>query len=200
MAKTVTFDVIARSTSTGFDKTNRDIDAQRTALGKLAPAVKRVQDAQGAAYLAQLRLNELRAKGTASASQMAAAEESVARTQRNLSAAQQQLKDAQDKLNDSSDKSNKSLKLLSTTAVALGPALIPIAAGAAAAATGLAALGVTGVLAFKGIQKEMADGTSTGKQYTAGVNTLKGDLDTLERTAAGGVLTGFQSGVKDVHR
>lgn len=77
----------------------------------------------------------------------------------------------------------------------LAPALIPVA-GAAAAGTGaLALLGVTGVLAVKGIEAEMKSGTAVGVEYTAGLAVLKSGLSELEDTAAKGVLTGFEKSV-----
>lgn len=99
------------------------------------------------------------------------------------------------------DKANKSARHVSTLAASLAavaPAAVPIAAGAAAAGASLAALGVTGLLAIGGIKKEMAAGTPVGKQYGATLGVLKGNLAALEQTAAGGVLTGFQSSVRSL--
>jgi len=77
----------------------------------------------------------------------------------------------------------------------LGPALVPIAAGAAGLAVGFGAMGAAGVLAIVGIVQEMKAGTPLGLQYTAMLSTLKGDLTTLGHTAASGVLGPFQKEV-----
>ena len=89
----------------------------------------------------------------------------------------------------------KSTSGLLLTAAALAPAIIPIAAAAAGAGAAFVALGAVGLLAFQGIKKEMAAATPIGKQYAASLGVLKGNLAQLEHTAAGGVLTGFQSAV-----
>jgi hypothetical protein len=102
------------------------------------------------------------------------------------------------RLSEDAKKSNKNLGLLSTTIVGLGPALVPIGAAAVAAGAGLAGLGATGILAFKGIKREMAAGTLTGQAYTAQVSELQNNLHTLEATAARGVLVGFQKSVADI--
>ncbi len=84
---------------------------------------------------------------------------------------------------------------LLTAAVALGPALIPIGAEAAAAAGALGLMGVAGALAFKGIQQSMKQGGEQGSQFSALVKTLKGDLTTLEATAAKNILNPFAQSV-----
>jgi len=76
--------------------------------------------------------------------------------------------------------------------VLAGPAIVPLAAGAAGLAVGLGAMGAAGVLAVVGIMQEMKAGTALGGAYTAMVSTLKGDLTTLGHTAAAGVLGPFQ--------
>jgi hypothetical protein len=106
--------------------------------------------------------------------------------------------EADRKIEHLSGTAKKSMSGLVVAAAALAPALIPIAAGAAAAGASFVALGAVGLLAFAGIKKEMAAGTPTGKQFTATIGTLKGNLAELEQTAARGVLTGFQSSVKSL--
>jgi hypothetical protein len=106
--------------------------------------------------------------------------------------------DSNNRITKSAEKSHKQLSLLTTAALGLGPAIVPIGAAAVAAGASLTGLGVAGVLAFQGIKKEMKDGTPIGQKYTATLGVLKNDLTTLERTAAGGVLTGFQKSVADL--
>lgn len=81
--------------------------------------------------------------------------------------------------------------VLGTAIVSLAPALIPIAALAVGAAGALAMMGVSGVLAFKGIQAEEAKGSRLGQQFSTGLAKLKRDLSGLEATAARGVIAPF---------
>lgn len=83
-------------------------------------------------------------------------------------------------------------------AVLLGPALVPVAAGAAGLAVGFGAMGSAGVLALVGIRQQMTAGTATGEAYTSMLASLKGDLSSLGQTAATGVLGPFQSAVADL--
>lgn len=92
----------------------------------------------------------------------------------------------------------KSLGLLATSIITLGPALIPVAAGAAAAGGALVGMGAAGILAFKGIQAEIAAGTTAGLIFSKGLDTLKGDLGTLEATAASNILGPFVDGVASI--
>jgi hypothetical protein len=98
-----------------------------------------------------------------------------------------------------SDDSNKQLKLLSTAIVGLGPAMVPIAAGAAALGAGFVGAAGVGLLAFKGLRDEWKAGTlqstSLGKQITA----LQKNFDGITRTAAAGVAPGFTAGLKDIN-
>jgi len=82
----------------------------------------------------------------------------------------------------------------------LGPALVPIAAGAVGLAVGFGAMGAAGVLAIVGIVAEMKAGTTLGLQYSGMLQTLKGDLTTLGRTAASGTLQPFQQAVADLQQ
>jgi len=95
----------------------------------------------------------------------------------------------------SSKDAGKGMGAMATAVVALGPALVPLAAGTAGLAVGFGAMGAAGILAVVGIHQEMAKGTPMGLQYTAMVKTLKGDLTTLGHTAASGVLAPFQQEV-----
>jgi hypothetical protein len=103
------------------------------------------------------------------------------------------------KLNDSAEKSTKNLGLLSTAIVGLGPAVIPVAAAASVALVGLAGAAGTGLLAFEGLKKEWKAGTLQLTPLGQQITTLTRNLDTLERTAAGGVAPGFTQGLKDIN-
>lgn len=82
------------------------------------------------------------------------------------------------------------------TAIALlGPAMVPIAAGATGLGIGFAGMAAAGILAFKGIEAEMAQGTTAGLNYRAGLDTVSGALSHLESIAATNILGDFQSAV-----
>jgi hypothetical protein len=82
--------------------------------------------------------------------------------------------------------------------VALAPALIPLGAAAVFAGGAFGAMGASGILAFKGIQAEIAKGSALGNTYNSGLSVLKTDLSELEQTAAKGVLVPFQQAVKSI--
>jgi hypothetical protein len=86
-----------------------------------------------------------------------------------------------------------------TTAVALlVPLLTPVAAAAVGLGGAFLGMGAAGVLALFGIHSEMEKGTSTGRAYQAGLDTLHASLSTLSRTAAVAMLSSFRRSVADV--
>lgn len=89
----------------------------------------------------------------------------------------------------------KETSLLRDALVLLGPTIGPLGGAAAAAFGGVAAGAGVAVLAVLGVKKEMLDATKTGVAFQTGIQQLKGDLSTLEVTAAKSVLPGFQSTV-----
>src|SRR5215831_13184820 len=64
-----------------------------------------------------------------------------------------------DKLNNSAKESQKNLHLLSTSIVALGPAVVPVAVAGSAALVGLAGSAGAAALAFKGLSDQWKAGT-----------------------------------------
>jgi hypothetical protein len=102
------------------------------------------------------------------------------------------------KVASSSNDASKGLGLMSMAIVGLGPAIVPLAAGAAGLAVGFGAMGTAGILAIVGISREMKAGTPLGGAYTTMVGTLSGDLTTLGHTAAAGVLGPFQTEVANL--
>jgi hypothetical protein len=96
----------------------------------------------------------------------------------------------------SSRKAGSGVGLLVASAAALGPALIPIGAVGIGAFAGMAGAAGTAALAFAGARREIANNTTVGKQFQAGIDTLTGHLHALEATAAAGVLSGFTDAVK----
>lgn len=117
-----------------------------------------------------------------------------------------QIGQVENKLNSTSKAASKATKdaeenthLLLHAALALGPALIPIAGWVAAAGAGFLGLGLAGITAFKGIQAEIKANTTLGQQYHAGLTTLKADLSDVEHVSAQGFLTGFQDSVSKIN-
>jgi hypothetical protein len=104
-----------------------------------------------------------------------------------------------DRLNDSATRSQKNLGLLSTSIVALGPALIPVAAAGAAALTGLGASAGVALLAFEGLKKEWQAGTLQATDLGQQITTLQLNLGKLESTAASGVAPGLTKGLQDIN-
>jgi len=90
---------------------------------------------------------------------------------------------------------NRQGGLLLPAIVGLGPALIPIAAEAAAAGGALTLMGISGVLAVQGIKKEMASGSESGQEYALGVQKIRGEIGQLQQTAAGGLLGPFNQAI-----
>lgn len=87
--------------------------------------------------------------------------------------------------------------------IALAPAMVagvaPIAAAAVGLGSAFAMMGVSGVLAIKGIKDAMQVGDTVGNTYASGIVTLKGDLDNLAGTAANHMLSGFNQAVGDIN-
>jgi anti-sigma28 factor (negative regulator of flagellin synthesis) len=81
----------------------------------------------------------------------------------------------------------------------LAPALVPLAAAAAAGGAALVSMGVAGALAVKGIQADLKAANGDGLKFAAGLNVLKGDLRQIEQTSAHGVLASFQQATSRMH-
>ncbi len=84
--------------------------------------------------------------------------------------------------------------------IGLAPALLgPVAAISAAAVglgVGFGVMGVSGVLAIKGIKDQMQDGTAVGNNYADSLHQLTGNLDSLANTSAVQMLKGFNTSVE----
>jgi hypothetical protein len=100
----------------------------------------------------------------------------------------------------SGEEAGRGMGALVTAVLLLGPALVPLLAGAAGLAVGFGAMGAAGVLAVVGIVQEMKKGTPLGLAYTGMLQTLKSDLTTLGHTAASGTLAPFQQSVADLQQ
>lgn len=114
---------------------------------------------------------------------------------------------ATDHNTDSVNRNNRSLSAnqgMIQGLIAAAPLIVAAAAPVGAAAIGLgAAFGVmagAGVLAVVGIKKAMADGTTAGLAYSAGLVTLKGDMNQLAQTAALRMLASFKDSVDSINQ
>ena len=194
------------------DKVSKSSGGASGGLTSVESAARKLADASSVANIAQLRLSEVQGSGTAKASSLASANQSVTKTQRDLSDlmksstpeviraadAMKQVDDSNTKVAKSSKDAGNGLGLMSMAVVGLGPAIVPLAAGAAGLAVGFGAMGAAGILAIVGIKEQMAAGTPLGAAYTSMVGTLTGDLHQLGATAAAGVLGPFQKEVANL--
>jgi hypothetical protein len=191
------------------DKVGGSSKGASSGLTSVESAARKLADASSVANIAQLRLSEVQGSGTAKASSLASAHQSLTKAERDLSdvmksstpeviraaEAMKPLDDQNKKVAKSSKDAGNGMGLLSMAIVGLGPAIVPLAAGAAGLAVGFGAMGAAGVLAIVGISQQMKAGTPLGLAYSATMGTLKGDLTTLGATAAAGVLAPFQKEV-----
>lgn len=181
-------------------------------LAAVAAATKRLQDAQGAEAVAEAKLQSLRDRGITDAGRLKAAEEAVMKARRSEAAATIALAAAQDandravqkatadtdKLAKKADEAKNTFTVgLIPALAAVAPAAVPIAAVAGGALIGLAPVAATVMLAVKGIGNQMKAGALQGTQFASSVNTLKGELTTLETTAAGGIMVGVNKAMSE---
>lgn len=166
-----------------------------------------VKNAQDRLNVATARLDEIRTNGKAKRSTVLAAERQVALAMQAVAAATSKAAESEDQLDESNKKVAKSAseahrrhRALLTAIIALGPAIVPVAAATVGLGAGFAAAGVAGVLAIVGIKREMAAGTTTGAAFTKQVGLLKDNVDDLSTLAAKGVLGPFQDAVADLQR
>lgn len=88
--------------------------------------------------------------------------------------------------------------MLLSSILLLGPALIPIAAGAAGLGIAFGGMAIAGIAAFMGIKSQMDAGTNVGLAYKRGVDQITGSMQSLGAVAASNILGAFQSVVSDV--
>ena len=97
------------------------------------------------------------------------------------------------------DKPVRGPGLLLTAIAGIGPALVPLAAVAAASFGALAEAGGVALLAIKGVQQQMEDGTQLGKAYAKNLDIVKDDFEKLSAVAAQGVFQGFTRSVASIN-
>jgi hypothetical protein len=198
------------------DKVAKSSKSSSTGLDSIVASARKLSDASDRANVAQLRLGEMQGSGTAKASALAGAQNTLARAQRDVSDAMRnaspeakrladsmgkadlsnvKVVESNKKVASSSNDAGKGMGLMMTAVVGLGSAVVPLAVASTGLAVGLGAMGAAGIVALVGIKEQMAAGTPVGGAYTGMVATLKGDLTELGRTAATGVLAPFQTEV-----
>lgn len=91
------------------------------------------------------------------------------------------------------DTAESSLRPVLDTVLTLSPALVPLAGGLLGLSTSILGIGVDGVLAFRGINNEIKNGTELGGRFASGLGVMKGELAQLQHTAAAGVLQPFNN-------
>ena len=99
------------------------------------------------------------------------------------------------KVESSSRSAGKGLGLMATSVLTLGPALVPLAAGAVGAGAAFGAMGAAGIAAVFGIKAEMASGSAAGRAFGDAIHVAQDDLLSLSKTAASGVLAPLQQSV-----
>lgn len=104
------------------------------------------------------------------------------------------------RLNKTASEGGASFNPLIDAIVLLGPALVPLAGAAIPLLGGL--VGVLGSVALGvyGVSQAMKAGTPDGLAFTAGISTLKGDLNELAGIAASNLLGPFNAAIGEAAR
>lgn len=95
--------------------------------------------------------------------------------------------------------SEHSFSLMRTAIEFLLPPVVTVAGGVAGLAAALPALGIAGILAFKGVNAEIKKGTPLGLQYAAGLGVIKSDYLEISHTAAANAVDGFNQSITKAH-
>jgi len=177
-----------------------DAATQRAILAQMR--LNDVQNARGRTdyqvAAAEFALQQATERSDAAAEKAIAADDSLAAARMKLLAVTDALAasegvedEEENRGNDIKNEGFKRISAIVAAVAALIPLLGPLAAYSAAVGGGLLSMGVVGVLAVLGIKNAMAEGTETGREYSAGVQALKSDLDELSQTAATKMLGSF---------
>jgi hypothetical protein len=204
-------------------KISIDVNAAAVAakLAAVEAASRKLALATEATRLSYLRLDQIQGKEGASALQVAAAHLAASRaeeTEKNatdrlaaaktaLTAAQLAAASATDDEAASEEKAAATHKLsiqrwqlIAGAIAALIPLLAPLAGYAVGVAGALAGMGAAGALAIYGIVQAVKQATVVGAQYSAGLSSLKGYLDSLGKTAANTMLVAFNNAISTIRQ
>lgn len=180
-----------------------------SALETLVTAENRLAGAKDRVALAEQRLQRYEQSGRVSAYSMMNARQALARAYRDEELAALHLDNTTRKL--VSDQEAASKRMARDTAAAHGggggggfwagllpflpaaTAAVPVAAVGLGALIGLVPAAATVELAIKGISAQMSSGALQGTAFANSVDTLKGDLSTLETTAASNIMGGLNT-------
>ncbi|KRE79944.1 hypothetical protein [Arthrobacter sp. Soil763] len=103
------------------------------------------------------------------------------------------------RVDNTSRQAGRSIHMLYAGIAMLAPAVVPLAGFAVAGAGALGIMGVTGVLAIKGISDELKAGGPLANQYAEGIGAAKDQLATLGRSSAVGMLDGFNRSIATIN-
>ncbi|HWU33541.1 MAG TPA: hypothetical protein VN108_11750, partial [Marmoricola sp.] len=174
-------------------------DRASTANVRLVAAVKALEVAESSEYRRAAVLLPARREATE-------ALRSARNASLELAAAQEALSLEQDKATASARRLNAQagprgfFQVALIAVAALLPLLGSLTVYLATVSGAFVGMAGAGILAFVGIRKEMASGTDVGKQYSAGIATIKADFDALSRTAAVTLLSDFRSAVYEINQ
>lgn len=214
---TVHVDANVGSALARLDEVSSKTNELTRAEARLDAAARAAANAASSQYLAELRLGEIQEKGTATAYQLAAAQEAVARASRNAEAAEQRqiaaeiaLRTVQQAPTDepqqtpaaASSGASASVGYIGAWAIGIAATLPLMSAliGAIAAGTGaVLGMGAAGVFAFAGIKQEIESGSAAGQEYLRWLTLGKQDLEDLASVAANSVAPGLESAFGSMH-
>ncbi|MGN6760515.1 MAG: hypothetical protein ACTHJI_04190 [Leifsonia sp.] len=198
-----------------------DVAVVAAKLAAVEAAQRKLALATEGTQLAYLRLDAIQNKEGASALQLAAAHLAASRAEETEKSATDRLagaklalaavEDAAAAATDDADGAEKKAnathatsvqkwQLIAAAVAALLPLLGPLIAYAVGVGGALAGMGAAGVLAIYGITQAIKNATIVGDQYKAGLNQLKGGLDSLGNTAANSMLQYFGIAVQMINR
>ncbi|MDP9185630.1 MAG: hypothetical protein M3O29_08190 [Actinomycetota bacterium] len=177
-------------------KAERDLDMayQRSAISqeKLTQATHKYGEESTQAASARLAHSRATASETA-------AEEKLTRAKAASTVEEDKSTAATNRNNDARHRGNTGLMVLLAVAPAALAALAPLSGAAVGLGVSLGTMGLSGVLAIKGIKDAMKVGDDVGQQYAAGLGMLKSNLNELSATSANSMLGGFSKVVGDIN-
>jgi hypothetical protein len=192
-----------------------DVDSAKAqaALAAVQAAEGKLAIATDATRLAYLKLDAVQESSRSSGIQIAAGHLAAARAEATEAAAVSRLtaakaalaavneaeEESEGKANDQHKTTISRMGAIVAAVAALVPLIAPLASYLVAAGGGFAGMAAVGILAILGIKNAMKSGTDTGNEYGSMLQVLKGDLNSLESTAAIGFLGGFRSAVVAIH-
>lgn len=211
-------DATVKIKATGSESVVRGARSASAGIDSVSSASRRLEDATGRVRVAQARLNEMRASGTAKASSLLAAEQGLSKALRSHSdamrtakAAGVDLADVNHKIDQSAQSATKSVKgfggsvggipaPVAIAGVAAGLALVgPVAGAATAGIAGFTGVLGVSVLAFKGFKNEMAAGSAIGTTLNGRLTETKSVLQQLEATSARAMAPGLLSSMAAIN-